>query len=456
MQRAGASRGRVQLRPLVGAQPGPDRSDDRQGTELCSLGAASSRRSPSGDRWCSSSRTSTGPTRPARLRRRSRRLGDAVCRCSSSAPRGRSCSSADRAGAAGSANALTISLSPLSDDETARLSRPLLERPLLAAECRRRSSRARAATRSTPSSSCACSATSAAAATALPETVQGIIAARLDALPADEKELLQDAAVVGKVFWLGALEADRRPDAARRGAAPPPRAEGVRPPCAPLVGRRRGSTPSGTCSSARSPTGRSRVPTGPRSIAGRRLDRARSAGREDDAEMLAHHYLKALDAWCALAATPIRVLEAQTRSACARPATERFGLHASPGGRPVPRRALQLSPLDDRGSAPDPLPLRPDAECTERLVGRSGWRRGTRRPCSTCRRRETAAEGSRVARDDAPRGRTGRGAPRSSPRARARRCRFRRPAQGRGARRRSPLADDGRRARGGHDVERAA
>jgi tetratricopeptide (TPR) repeat protein len=35
--------------------------------------------------------------------------------------------------------------------------------------------------------------------------VQGIIAARLDALPADEKSLLQLASVLGKVFWLGAL-----------------------------------------------------------------------------------------------------------------------------------------------------------------------------------------------------------------------------------------------------------
>jgi class 3 adenylate cyclase/tetratricopeptide (TPR) repeat protein len=40
----------------------------------------------------------------------------------------------------------------------------------------------------------------------LPETVHGIIAARLDALPADEKRLLQTAAVIGKVFWLGALD----------------------------------------------------------------------------------------------------------------------------------------------------------------------------------------------------------------------------------------------------------
>jgi class 3 adenylate cyclase len=41
----------------------------------------------------------------------------------------------------------------------------------------------------------------------LPETVQGIIAARLDALGGEEKALLQDAAVLGKVGWLGALAA---------------------------------------------------------------------------------------------------------------------------------------------------------------------------------------------------------------------------------------------------------
>jgi tetratricopeptide (TPR) repeat protein len=39
----------------------------------------------------------------------------------------------------------------------------------------------------------------------LPETVQGIIAARLDALSPEEKNLLQNAAVIGKVFWLGAV-----------------------------------------------------------------------------------------------------------------------------------------------------------------------------------------------------------------------------------------------------------
>jgi DNA-binding SARP family transcriptional activator len=40
----------------------------------------------------------------------------------------------------------------------------------------------------------------------LPESLRSIIAARLDALPDPEKRLLQDAAVVGNAFWVGALE----------------------------------------------------------------------------------------------------------------------------------------------------------------------------------------------------------------------------------------------------------
>ena len=40
----------------------------------------------------------------------------------------------------------------------------------------------------------------------LPTSIRGILAARLDALPAAERALLLDAAVVGKTFWRGALE----------------------------------------------------------------------------------------------------------------------------------------------------------------------------------------------------------------------------------------------------------
>ena len=46
----------------------------------------------------------------------------------------------------------------------------------------------------------------AAAAGPLPTTIRELISARLDALPASERTVLLDAAVVGKVFWLGALE----------------------------------------------------------------------------------------------------------------------------------------------------------------------------------------------------------------------------------------------------------
>jgi len=40
----------------------------------------------------------------------------------------------------------------------------------------------------------------------IPDTVQALIAARIDRLPAQAKALLQRAAVVGRVFWAGALE----------------------------------------------------------------------------------------------------------------------------------------------------------------------------------------------------------------------------------------------------------
>ena len=39
----------------------------------------------------------------------------------------------------------------------------------------------------------------------LPRSIQGLVATRLDALPEDEKALLQDASVVGRVFWSGAV-----------------------------------------------------------------------------------------------------------------------------------------------------------------------------------------------------------------------------------------------------------
>ncbi len=106
----------------------------------------------------------------------------------------------------GKPNALTISLPPLSDEETARLVQALLERPLLDAQTQE-ALLARAGGNPLYAEQYARILLERGDVLEVPETVQGIIAARLDALSDDEKQLLQDAAVVGKVFWLGAVEA---------------------------------------------------------------------------------------------------------------------------------------------------------------------------------------------------------------------------------------------------------
>jgi tetratricopeptide (TPR) repeat protein len=54
--------------------------------------------------------------------------------------------------------------------------------------------------------------------TVLPDSIQALIAARLDTLPPERRALLQDAAVVGTVFWPGALAAIGGPDPAGTGA----------------------------------------------------------------------------------------------------------------------------------------------------------------------------------------------------------------------------------------------
>jgi tetratricopeptide (TPR) repeat protein len=104
----------------------------------------------------------------------------------------------------GKANAATISLPPLEDEETARLLSALLATPVLAAETQSELL-VRAAGNPLYAEQYARMLAERGTAEDLPENVQGIIAARLDVLPEAEKALLQDAAVVGKVFWLGSV-----------------------------------------------------------------------------------------------------------------------------------------------------------------------------------------------------------------------------------------------------------
>jgi predicted ATPase len=108
----------------------------------------------------------------------------------------------------GKPNAVTLSLAPLSDDDTARLIGSLPGHPVLEAG-QQAVLLARAAGNPLYAEQYAQMLAERGAGSALPvpESVQAIIGARLDLLAAGDKRLLQDAAVVGKVFWVGPVAA---------------------------------------------------------------------------------------------------------------------------------------------------------------------------------------------------------------------------------------------------------
>jgi len=129
----------------------------------------------------------------------------------------------------------------------------------------------------------------------LPETVQGMIAARLDALSPSEKELIQNAAVIGKVFWASVLAALATATPLDESLHALERKEFIR--------RERRSAVAGESQYAFLHALVRDVAYGqiPR---GGRADKHRAAAKwieslapdrtEDRAEMLAHHYLEAI------------------------------------------------------------------------------------------------------------------------------------------------------------------
>ncbi len=109
----------------------------------------------------------------------------------------------------GKLNATTLALQPLSDEQTADLIAKLLGRPVLAADSQQTLlERAGGNPLYAEQFVELYVEQGAAGELGLPETLQGIIAARLDGLPDVEKQLLQDAAVVGKVFWASSVGSD--------------------------------------------------------------------------------------------------------------------------------------------------------------------------------------------------------------------------------------------------------
>jgi class 3 adenylate cyclase/tetratricopeptide (TPR) repeat protein len=194
----------------------------------------------------------------------------------------------------GKPNALTISLSPLSDDDTARLLHALLG-TLLPAETQAELL-GRAGGNPLYAEEFARMLRDRGGAGEIPETVQGLIAARLDLLEPDQKALLQDAAVVGKRFWSGALASLDGADASALDVRlhELERKEFVR--------RERSSGVAGEHEYAFRhllvrDVAYGQIPRPERArkhlAAARWIERL--GRREDHAEMLAHHYLQALE-----------------------------------------------------------------------------------------------------------------------------------------------------------------
>jgi class 3 adenylate cyclase/tetratricopeptide (TPR) repeat protein len=108
----------------------------------------------------------------------------------------------------GKVNSSTILLSPLSEDETSSLVSALLGKAAIDPDVWE-SLLERAGGNPLYAEEFARMLVERPTETVVPETVQGMIAARIDTLSPEEKALLQKAAIVGRVFWLGALGRER-------------------------------------------------------------------------------------------------------------------------------------------------------------------------------------------------------------------------------------------------------
>jgi class 3 adenylate cyclase len=203
--------------------------------------------------------------------------------------------------AAGLRNATTINLAPLSDEETATLISSLLERAVLPAETQRalleraggnplyaeefvRLLDDREQLNEVVEE--------------VPDSVQALIAARLDTLSAERKSLLQDASVLGKVFWAGALceMGERDPREVEQALHELARKELVRPA---RTSSMQGEAEYGFWHLLVRDVCYAQIPRAARAARHRAaaawIERKAGGRAEDLADVLAHHYLTALE-----------------------------------------------------------------------------------------------------------------------------------------------------------------
>ena len=261
----------------------------------------------------------------------------------------------------GKRNATTVSISPLSEQETAQLLGSLLEQILLPAELQ---SRVLALAEGNPLYAeeyvrmlqdrgflvrdARGWRLDDASELPLPETVHGMIAARLDALAPDEKELIQNAAVIGKVFWPGALAALATPSALDEALHALERKEFIRRERRSAVGS---ESQYAFLHALVRDVAYNQIPRAARvekhRLAAAWIESLASDRSEDRAEMLAHHYLEAI-AIAEAAGIDSEALREPAAGALIEATDRALALNAWPAAAESARKALELVDDGDR------------------------------------------------------------------------------------------------------------
>ncbi|HEX4323236.1 MAG TPA: AAA family ATPase [Gaiellaceae bacterium] len=242
----------------------------------------------------------------------------------------------------GKRNAFTLSIGALTNEETAVLLQRLLDRAVLDADAQQAVLQRAEGNPLYAEEYARMLAERGGRDMPLPETVQGLIAARIDGLAAAEKVLLQDASVIGKVFWPGAV-----PGADDHSLQGLERKEFVRRDRRSSIAR---ETQYAFLHALVRDVAYGQIPRAERvekhrhaaewlaSLAG---DRA-----EDHAEMLAHHYREAL-ALAEAAGMDTATLREPARRAFAEAAQRALSLNAGAAAYEQAREALALTDPGD-------------------------------------------------------------------------------------------------------------
>jgi class 3 adenylate cyclase/tetratricopeptide (TPR) repeat protein len=254
--------------------------------------------------------------------------------------------------ATGLRNATTINLAPLTEEETARLIGSLLERVVLPVETQRVLLERAGGNPLYAEEFVRLLADRGALdeQVVVPESVQALIAARLDTLSQDRKGLLQDAAVVGKVFWAGALVemGDRDLREVELALHELARKELVRPARASSMA---GEAEYGFWHLLVRDVAYGQIPRASRAARHRAvaawLERQAGERAEDLADVLAYHYTQALElAQAAGDSEQARELAAPARRFLALAGERALGLDTAQAEAKL-TRALDLTPTDD-------------------------------------------------------------------------------------------------------------